>query len=127
MMIVLGVVVAMVVGLGRLAQRYQGGRGAKRQVGRIDVLARRSVGKNAALLVVRVAHRTFLVSQSAAQLHLVSELDDDEWRTESASDLTSSASSSGSTGPGTARSSGEMSASAWDAFIERVREMTVRR
>ena len=126
MIVVLALVVGIVVGLGRLTRKWQGGRGTNRSVGRVDIISRRSVGRNVALLVVRAGNRTFLVSQGAQQMNLLSELDNDQWSTDLDGELLNQ--SVGSTpGPRTARVSNDSSPKAWDAFIEHLREMTVRR
>ena len=126
MIVVLALVVGIVVGLGRVTRKWQGGRATSRSVGRIDIISRRAVGKNVALLVVRAGNRTFLVSQSAQQMNLLSELDNDQWSADLDGELLNQ--SVGSTpGPRTARVSNDSSPKAWDAFIEHLREMTVRR
>ncbi len=126
MIVVLALVVGIVVGLGRVTRKWQGGRATSRSVGRIDIISRRAVGKNVALLVVRVANRTFLVGQSAQQVNLLSELDDDQWSTDL--DREGLNQPLGSTPvPRMARVINSSSPKAWDAFIEHLREMTVRR
>jgi len=127
MLVALAIVVGSVVGLSRLVQRWQSGRGVVGQMGHIEVASRRALGKNAALLVVRVANRTFLVSQTSQQLSLLSELDDEVWHTPSPSHLVGPSRRRTSPGPRMARANGEVSPSAWDAFIEHLREVTVRR
>lgn len=127
MLVALVVVVGSVVGLSWLARRWQGGRGQGSRVGHIEVASRRALGKNAALLVVRVANRTFLVSQTPQQLSLLSELDDDDWVAPAQSQRDGPAPRRSSPGPRMAGGSVETSHSAWDAFIEHLREMTVRR
>ena len=126
--LVLGLVIGLLVGLARVTQRWQ--QRARRATPRaaagahVDVVSRRTVGKSAALLVVRVAGRTFLVGQSAQQLTLLSELDGDA--TASLEGPVGVSAGHAST-PGTAWGSGGSSPRAWDAFIEHLREMTVRR
>ena len=125
--LVLGLVIGLLVGLARVAQRWQrrAGRPARDAWGvQVDVVSRRTVGKSAALLVVRVAGRTFLVGQSAQQLTLLSEID---------GDASASPEGPADIGVGHARTpgtawwgSGGRSPRAWDAVIEHLREKTVR-
>ncbi len=126
MIVVLALVVGIVVGLGRLTRKWQGGRGTNRSVGRVDIISRRSVGRNVALLVVRAGNRTFLVSQSAQQMNLLSELDNDQWSADLDGELLNQSVGS-APAPRTARVNNDSSPKAWDAFIEHLREMTVRR
>ncbi|MGC8510908.1 MAG: flagellar biosynthetic protein FliO [Acidimicrobiales bacterium] len=125
--LVLGLVVGLLVALARVAQRWQRwpGRATRDTAGaHVDVVSRRTVGKSAALLVVRVAGRTFLVGQSAQQLTLLSELDGDA--TASPEEPVGARADRAPT-PRTAWGGGGSSPRAWDAFIEHLREKTVRR
>lgn len=123
----LGLVLGLLVVLARVSQRWQ--QRARRVAPRatsgvhLEIVSRRTVGKSSALLVVRVADRTFLVGQSAQQLTLLSELNGD-----APSPQNEAGASAGQVAtPGMAWGSGGGSPRAWDAFIEHLRELTVRR
>lgn len=132
MILVLGLIIGAMMLMARFARSRQLGTGIKsvrggvKPAGRIEVVSRRSLGKHSALLVVRVEQRTFLVSQSAQQMSMLAELDGNE---EVAPSETSSSniSSTHFLAPRTAFGTGELSPGAWDAFVDRLREMTVRR
>ncbi len=101
--------------------------------GRIEVLSRRSLGRHIALLVVRVADRTLLVGQSSQQMTLLAELDGERVGAHptSATRLevrgeTETASGHEDGCQGWHRRT-ETHSGAWDAFMDRLREMTVRR
>lgn len=124
MILVLGLVIGLLVVLARFGRKWQGGAGfGSKSAGHIEVVSRRSLGKNVSLLVVQVARRTFLVGQSAQQMTMLAELDGAEWSP--ATQILGQASDQLLT-PGTARGIGENSPRAWDAFIDYLREMTVR-
>lgn len=124
LVLVLGLVVGVLFALARFTQRFQGGRSRTRAGGRIEVVSRRSLGKNVSLLVVQVARRTFLVGQSAQQMTLLAELEGDEWVVDEASVVGSEQNKPFAPWmvPGATNTS-----TAWDAFIDHLREMTVRR
>jgi len=128
MILVLGLVIGLLLVLARFGRKWQGGtRFGSRPAGRIEVVSRRSLGKNVSLLVVQVARRTFLVGQSAQQMTMLAELDGDEWLTSTpTSEILGQANDQLLT-PGTVRGIGGDSPKAWDAFIDHLREMTVRR
>jgi flagellar biogenesis protein FliO len=131
MLFVLGSIVGVLVALGRFAQKRQlnVGRGgvAKKSAGGIEVLSRKSLGQHVSLLVVRVGNRSFLVGQSSQQMTLLAELNGDEWN-DTASPLASSNFGSDQLlTPGKAWGIEGNPLKAWDAFVDRLREMTVRR
>jgi flagellar biogenesis protein FliO len=90
------------------------------------VLSRRAFGKHVALVVVQVAHRTFLVGQSVQQITLLAELEGTQWP-EAGASAGPVVSDDHLLAPRTALGNGEDSPGAWDAFLDRLREMTVRR
>jgi flagellar biogenesis protein FliO len=133
MILVLGLIIGLIIVLARFGRKWQrgagiGGLGVKPSTGRIDVLSRRSMGRHISLLVVRVSQRTFLVGQSSQQLTLLAELDGDEW-VEAGVPPTTAATGLGNDNllaPRMALGAGGDSPGAWDAFMDRLREMTVR-
>jgi flagellar biogenesis protein FliO len=132
MILVLGLIIGAMLLLARFARSRQlvqgvrGARGAAKPAGRIEVVSRRSLGKHSSLLVVRVEQRTFLVSQSAQQMNLLAELSGEE-SVEAPAESSSNFSSTHFLAPGTALGTGEDSPGAWDAIVDRLREITVRR
>ena len=128
MILVLGLIIGLLVVLARCGRKWQRGGGIAgigvKPSGRIEVLSRRSLGRHISLLVVRVAGRTLLVGQSSQQMTLLAELDGDEWvdagtpgkKTDSDNLLT----------PRMALGAGGETPGAWDAFMDRLRELTVR-
>jgi flagellar protein FliO/FliZ len=134
MIVVLGLIIGLLLLLARFARKRQLGNGlgglggrAKRPAGQIEVLSRRSLGRHVSLLVVRVADQTLLVGQSSQQMTLLAELNGDEWvQTDPAAKKPSSIDDR-LLAPRMALGAGETSPWAWDACVNRLREMTVRR
>jgi flagellar biogenesis protein FliO len=129
MVVVLGAIIGLLVAMGRVAQRRQGGpsrMGAKKNGASIEVLSRKSLGQHVSLLVVRAGERTLLVGQSSQQMTLLTELDEADWAgptTEPSKKKTAPNLLTPRLAPGN-----DLTASrAWDAFLYRLREMTVRR
>jgi flagellar protein FliO/FliZ len=130
MILVLGLIIGVLMVLARYGKKWQqsgriAGRGVK-PTGRIEVLSRRSLGRHISLLVVRVAHRTLLVGQSNQQMTLLAELDGDEWVEPGPSTAPQGLGSDNLLTPRTALGAGGDSPGALDAFMDRLREMTVR-
>jgi flagellar protein FliO/FliZ len=130
MILVLGLIIGVLMVMARCGKKWQrgggfAGRGTK-PAGRIEVLSRRSLGRHISLLVVRVAHRTLLVGQSNQQMTLLAELDGDEWVEPGSSTATQALGNDNLLAPRTALGAGGDSPRAWDAFMDRLREMTVR-
>jgi flagellar protein FliO/FliZ len=130
MILVLGLIIGVLMVMARYGKKWQrgggfAGRGMK-PAGRIEVLSRRSLGRHISLLVVRVAHRTLLVGQSNQQMTLLAELDGDEWVEPGSSTATQGLGNDNLLAPRTALGAGGDSPRAWDAFMDRLREMTVR-
>jgi flagellar biogenesis protein FliO len=130
MIVVLGLIVGGLLLLARFGQKRQlrggGLRFGPKPAARIEVLSRRSLGRHVSLLVVRVADRTILVGQSAQQMTLLAELEGDEWVETAAPAGPPGFSSNLLQAPGTVRGSGVNPPGAWDAVMDRLREMTVR-
>jgi flagellar protein FliO/FliZ len=130
MILVLGLIIGVLMVLARFGRKWQRGGGfaglGAKPTGRIEILSRRSMGRHISLLVVRVAHRTLLVGQSNQQMTLLAELEGDEW-VEAGSPAPKTVSRRDHLlAPGTALGAGGDSPGAWDAFMDRLREMTVR-
>jgi len=123
---VLMLVIGLILVMARLARRYQvsGVKLAAKPVRRVEVVSRQSLGKHSALVLVRVANRTLLVGQSAQQLTLLSELEDDP--VDDSRNRVLLRSEEVMT-PGTALEKVTPPVGAWDAFVDRLRELTVRR
>ncbi|HEV3188499.1 MAG TPA: flagellar biosynthetic protein FliO [Acidimicrobiales bacterium] len=131
MLFVLGSIVGVLLVLGRIAKKRQlnAGRGAfaKKSVGGIEVLSRKSLGQHVSLSVVRVGNRSFLVGQSSQQMTLLAELNGDESMDTVAPLASSHFGSDQLLTPGKAWGTEGNPLKAWDAFVDRLREMTVRR
>ncbi len=129
MVLVLGAIIGLLVAMGRIAQRRQGGMGrltTKKNGSSIEVLSRKSLGQHVSLLVVRAGERTLLVGQSSQQMTLLTELDDADW--ESANNASPNKKSAHHLSTPRLAPEDDLTASrAWDAFLYRLREMTVRR
>lgn len=128
MILVLVFIIGLIVLMARFGQKFQSGVGLRsrmRPSNGIEVLSRRSVGKRTSLVVISVANKTFLVSQSVNQVTLLAELDGSEL------DLLepdqSVEKSEKFLAPRTASDTGTKVPAAWDAFLYRLREITVRR
>jgi flagellar biosynthetic protein FliO len=131
MILVLGLIIGLLLALAHFARKRQlgvglGGRG-KRPTGQIEVLSRRSLGRHVSLLVVRVADQTLLVGQSSQQMTLLAELNGDEWVQTDSAAKNPNLIDDRLLAPRMALGAGEHSPWAWDACVNRLREMTVRR
>ena len=101
--------------------------------GRIEVMDRRSLGRHSSIAVVRAAGRIVVVGQTPQQISVLLDADRDPVAVgaEVASGETSAADGLPSPDeemllPGLASTTGVDAPKAWDAFLERLREMTVR-
>jgi flagellar protein FliO/FliZ len=101
--------------------------------GRIEVMDRRSLGRHSSIAVVRAAGRIVVVGQTPQQISVLLDADRDPVAVgaEVASVETSGADGLPSPDeemllPGLASTTGVDAPKAWDAFLERLREMTVR-
>lgn len=127
MVVVLGAIIGLLVFLGRVAKNRPGGLarlGTKKSGASIEVLSRKSLGQHVSLLVVRAGERTLLVGQSAQQMTLLTELDSTDWDTETVERSTKS--TQNLFAPRLALGDEVNASTAWDAFVYRLREMTVR-
>ncbi|MHB1210331.1 MAG: flagellar biosynthetic protein FliO [Acidimicrobiales bacterium] len=126
-MFVLMLVIGLLLLMARFARKFQisGGKLAPKPTAQIDMVSRRSLGKHMSLLVIRVANRTFLVGQSSQQVTLLAELGDDG--SGDVASMRATPPNEVQLTPGTVLASEAHVAGAWDAFVDRLREMTVRR
>ena len=128
MLLVLGLVVGVLLVLARVARTWQrGASSGPKASGRIDVLSRRALGKNTSLLVIRVAQRTFLVGQSLQQMTLLAELDGAETFEDASPPESRAPAVAVPRAPRMAFDIGARPPRAWDAFLDHLREITVRR
>ena len=133
---------ALVLGLLWLFSKFGRGRQAKSRgrwmqggvdAGKIEVMDRRSLGRHSSIAVVRAAGRIVVVGQTPQQISVLLDADPD-------ADPLGGKIASGETSaigdpsnpdeemllPGLAATTGVDAPKAWDAFLERLREMTVR-
>jgi flagellar protein FliO/FliZ len=101
--------------------------------GRIEVMDRRSLGRHSSIAVVRAAGRIVVVGQTPQQISVLLDADRDPVAVgaEVASGETSATDGLPRLDeemlmPGLASTTGVDAPKAWDAFLERLREMTVR-
>lgn len=131
MLVVLGAIVGGLVAMGRFAQRRQSSVGRlkwnNKSTASIDVLSRRALGQHVSLLVIRVGERTLLVGQSAQQMTLLAELDGSDWADAEAPVRARERSNNQLLTPRLASLDGMTAVGALDAFLDRLREKTVRR
>jgi flagellar biosynthetic protein FliO len=129
MILVLGLIIGVIVVLGRYGRKRQLGVSGpgKKPTGQIEILSRRSLGRHVSLLVVRVANQTLLVGQSGQQVTLLAELTGEQWVQAEPVARAPKAMESQLLAPRMALGAGEPSPGAWDACMDRLREMTVRR
>ena len=102
--------------------------------GKIEVMDRRSLGRHSSIAVVRAAGRIVVVGQTPQQISVLLDADPnaDVLAEETVGDQASVRNSASVVDeemvlPRLAASNGVDSPKAWDAFLERLREMTVRR
>lgn len=125
---------SVVLGLLWVIARVGRGRGVGRRLGRvagtgtaasnrIEMLGRRSLGRHSAVFVIRAGSRTLVVGQTPQQITVLAECEPDQ---PEAGDETEPAVLTGDTMPGLASDDGALTPKAWDAFVDRLREMTVR-
>ena len=100
--------------------------------GRIEVMDRRSLGRHSSIAVVRAAGRIVVVGQTPQQISVLLDVDPEPAALggEGAGDETAvigrPPADEDRLTPGLASTIGVDTPKAWDAFLERLREMTVR-
>lgn len=129
MLIVLALIIGLLLMMSRFAQKYQHKVASRMRINSptgIEVLSHRSLGRHSAIFVIRVSKKTFLVSQSPQQILLLAELDGADLEVSEPEEVRSVLSAERLLAPRTALI-GRDSSGAWDAFLYRLREKTVRR
>src|SRR5277367_6284246 len=138
MILALGLVLGLLWLFSKFGRSRQGkSRGRWMQGGvdasRIEVMDRRSLGRHSSIAVVRAAGRIVVVGQTPQQISvLLDTYRDVDVLGEEAARAQASARGGPSVGdeevvlPGLAATNGVDTPKAWDAFLERLREMTVR-
>jgi flagellar protein FliO/FliZ len=119
---------------GRGRQGKGGGRWMpKADGGKIEVMDRRSLGRHSSIAVVRAAGRIVVVGQTPQQISVLLDTQGDSDVPGDAGAGGRAAAIGGPSGvdeemtlPGLAVANGADAPKAWDAFLERLREMTVR-
>jgi flagellar biogenesis protein FliO len=138
MLLALGLVLGLLWVCSKVGQgRQHTGRGRSApgaDSGKIEVMGRRSLGRHTSITVVRAAGRIMVVGQTPQQISVLVETvqdpgvgDGEGYRTDGGMP----AAAMPETGedlllPGLAATMGTDTPRAWDAFVERLREMTVR-
>ena len=102
--------------------------------GKIEVMDRRSLGRHSSIAVVRAAGRIVVVGQTPQQISVLLDAAPDADVVEGTAEGRQHAALGGPlhmsqepSMPGLASMTGVDTPKAWDAFLERLREMTVRR
>lgn len=127
MLLVLGLIIGLLVLLARFGRKWQSSpRFGAKSSARIDVVSRRSLGKNISVAVIQVGGRSFLIGQAAQSMNLIAELDGEELSANTTLEPVIEDKDRRFT-PGKVRGIGEETPKAWDAFIDHLREITVRR
>ncbi len=143
MLLSLSIVLGLLWVIARVGRgRQTGGRLGRTVTGpgvqRIDMLGRRSLGRHSAVFVIRAANRTMVLGQTAQQITVLAECEPNEPNEPKepheldrldqleVHDETDPAGHNEDAMPGLASESGVLTPKAWDAFVDRLREMTVR-
>jgi flagellar protein FliO/FliZ len=106
----------------------------KADAGKIEVVDRRSLGRHSSIAVVRAAGRVVVIGQTQQQISVLLDAQPDTDAAGAERTDGQAAAIGGPAGtddeltlPGLAAVHGADAPKAWDAFLERLREMTVRR
>jgi flagellar protein FliO/FliZ len=136
MLLALGLVLGLLwlfAKFGRGRQVKGGGRWMPRvDAGRIEVMDRRSLGRHSSIAVVRAAGRIVVVGQTPQQISVLLDADPEpaapggEGAGSETSVIGRPSADEDKLMPGLASTIGVDTPKAWDAFLERLREMTVR-
>lgn len=122
---------AIVIGLmwvaaNQLKKRGYGGTGGRRGPGvQLEVLARRSMGRNSSIVVVRVGDRSMLVGVTDHQINKLDDVDIDEIDLESANWTATPALPAPASASSSSANNGEHP-SAWKMMLEQMRTRTTR-
>jgi flagellar biogenesis protein FliO len=116
------------VGRGRQVGRRPGrtGGGGSAASTRIEMLGRRALGRHSAVFVVRAGSRTLVLGQTPQQITVLAECDPDQPDRPAVDAEAGNVGDAGDMMPGLASENGALTPKAWDAFVDRLREMTVR-
>ncbi len=142
MLLSLAVVLGLIWVIARVGRgRQLGGRPGRAAVGsaaqRIEVVGRRSLGRHSAVFLVRTGNRTMVLGQTPQQITVLAECEPCETDradgdggdgevAQPARDGTGRLVCNEDVMPGLASETGVLTPTAWDAFVDRLREMTVR-
>jgi flagellar biogenesis protein FliO len=140
MILALGLVLGLLWLFSKFGRGRQGkGRSrwmARADEGKIEVMDRRSLGRHSSIAVVRAAGRIVVVGQTPQQISVLLDAHPDPDFVGEDAAGSQAAALEGPSGideememvpPGLAAAHGADAPKAWDAFLERLREMTVRR
>src|SRR4051812_18585632 len=96
---------------------------------RIDVLARQSFGKNASVAVVMAAGKALVIGVTESQVTVLAEADPDQLQMDPAEGASASANgnSAGPAAQWTGQAGSASSGPTWKAWIDQLRERTLRR
>jgi flagellar biogenesis protein FliO len=147
MLLSLALVLGLIWGIGRVGRGRQLKLGRPRSAGAlgpaqpIEVVGKRSLGRNSAILLVRAGNRTMVLGQTAQQINVLAECQpgppgqaDPSGQADQADGGDTQAGPNGTAPrgghedamPGLASETGVVNPTAWDAIVDRLREMTVR-
>ena len=137
MILALGLVLGLLWLFSKVGRSRQG-KGRSRWMprddeGKIEVIDRRSLGRHSSIAVVRAAGRIVVVGQTPQQISVLLDAHPDSAAPAEETTASRVSSIDGSVKvdemvlPGLAAPNGVDAPKAWDAFLERLREMTVRR
>ena len=137
MILALGLVLGLLWLFSKFGRGRQGkGRGpwmSKAEAGKIEVMDRRSLGRHSSIAVVRAAGRIVVVGQTPQQISVLLDAHPDPGFVGEEAAGGQAAALERPSGideemalPGLAAPHGADAPKAWDAFLERLREMTVR-
>ena len=112
------------VGRGRQVGGRRGRAASGTATQRIEMLGRRSLGRHSAVFLIRAGNRTMVVGQTPQQITVLAECEPDQSEVEA--ETTAAGHTDEDVMPGLASETGALTPKAWDAFVDRLREMTVR-
>jgi flagellar biogenesis protein FliO len=98
----------------------------------IEVVGRRSLGRHCAVLLVRTGNRTMVLGQTSQQITMLAECEPSQADGADTEDMravhygTAPLVQHEDVMPGLASETGVLNSTAWDAIVDRLREMTVR-
>ncbi len=126
----LALMVGLMFMLARFARRRQTklvGKAAGEGIGEIQVIARRSLGQHSSIAVLRIGKRILVIGQSAHQINVLSEFQVEDASSDFASSTESEETKKKYPTPWKVAGVGSNGFGAWDAFLDNLREKTVRR